>query len=328
MRPRPAGRIDREHGGAILGTMRVLAHIHTLNDDHVIDQLLEGLRRQTRPPDAILIVDNASTDATLSRIFPDSVTIVRNSENLGTSGAIRMGFAHALQYGFDWTWVFDADSVPEPGALEALLAFFERLPLPERKRVCFLACRLVNAEGEVRHEPVVFTGSSIRGVPVEPHAASTECDYFTWTGSLFRMPAVARVGLPSEDYVLDVAEVEYGYRARELGLTSYMVHDAVTHQDVGRRPGIVVAKVWRIGRRQLIFRDAAPIRSYYSTRNHLYFWLYQRQPRRPRAVIRAVVIAILSPVGFILRPVSRRPQLIASLRGLWDGLTAQMERRY
>jgi rhamnopyranosyl-N-acetylglucosaminyl-diphospho-decaprenol beta-1,3/1,4-galactofuranosyltransferase len=308
--------------------MRVLAHIHTMNDAGVIEQALAGLKRQTRSPDAILIVDNASADETLDRTFPDNVTVIRNTENLGTSGAIRTGFAHALQREFDWTWVFDADSVAEPEALERLLAFFERLAPTERERVCFLACRLVNAEDEVRHEPMTFTESATKRAPIEPDAASTGCDYFIWTGSLFRMAAVARVGLPSDDYVLDMAEVEYGYRARQLGLTSYMIHDAVTHQDVGRRPGMVVSRVWRIGRRKFVFRDAAPIRVYYATRNYLYFWLYQCRPRKPRGILRAIVVALLSPIGFVLRPVSRRPQLIASLRGLWDGLTGRMGRRY
>jgi rhamnosyltransferase len=308
--------------------MRVLAHIHTMNDEAVIEQALEGLRRQTRPADAILIVDNASTDGTLHRTFPENATIIRNPENLGTSGTIRIGFAYAQEHEFDWTWVFDADSVPEPNALENLLAFFERLSPAERERVCFLACRLVNAEGEVRHEPVIFTGSTTKRAPIEPDATHTGCDYFTWTGSLFRMAAVTRIGLPSEDYVLDMAEVEYGYRARQLGLTSYMIHDAVTHQDVGRSPGIVVSKVWRVGRWKFAFREASPIRAYYATRNHLYFWLYQCQPRKPRGVLRAMVIGLLSPIGFVLRPVSHRPQLVATLRGLWDGLTGQMRRRY
>jgi GT2 family glycosyltransferase len=296
-----------------------------MNDAAVIEQLLDGLRRQTGPADAILIVDNASTDATLARTFPENATIIRNSENLGTSGAIRIGFAYALQHGFDWTWVFDADSVPEPDALEKLIAFFERLSPVEREQVCFLACRLVNAEGEVRHEPITFTGPSIKHAPIAADAGHTQCDYFTWTGSLFRMPAVARIGLPSADYVLDVAEVEYGYRARQLGLTSYMIHDAITHQDVGRSPGIVVTKAWSIGRWKFAFRELSPIRAYYASRNHLYFWLYQCHPRQPR---RAIVHALLTPLGFVLRPVSHHRQLIASLRGLWDGLTAHMERRY
>ena len=227
--------------------MRVLAHIHTMNDAAVIEQALEGLRRQTRPPDGIVIIDNASTDTTLNRTFPKGVTVVRNSVNLGTSGAIRMGFAQAVDHQFDWIWVFDADSVPEPDALENLLAFFEHLPPSEREQVCFLACRLMNAEGEVRHRPMMFTDSTIKYMPVEDEAAATQCDCFIWTGSLFRMPAIAKIGLPSEDYVLDMAEFEYGYRARQLGYTSYMVHNGITHQDVGRDPGVVVTRVWNIG---------------------------------------------------------------------------------
>jgi GT2 family glycosyltransferase len=98
---------------------------------------LHWLRSQTPPADAIPIVDNASTDGTLDRAFDENVRIVRNPENLGTSGAIRVGFAYALELGFDWTWVFDADSVPEPEALETLLAFFERLRPNGENRFAF-----------------------------------------------------------------------------------------------------------------------------------------------------------------------------------------------
>ena len=119
--------------------------------------------------------------------------------NLGTSGAIIKGLAHALEHGFDFTWVFDADSVPEPDALEKLLAFYERLPRSEQQQVCFLACQLENAEGEVRHRPMRFTGSTLEDTPVDVAAVATECDCFIWTGTLLRMRAVAEVGLPSAD---------------------------------------------------------------------------------------------------------------------------------
>jgi hypothetical protein len=77
-----------------------------------------------------------------------------------------------------------------------------------------------------------------------------------------------------------------------------------------------------------MFHETSPWRAYYATHNPLYFWLYQYRPRQPRRVFRAIVHALLSPIGFVHRPVSHRRQLIASLRGLWDGLTAQMGRRY
>jgi len=306
--------------------MRVLAHIHTMNDAAVIDQLLDGLCRQTRRPEGIVIVDNASTDATLDRTFPDGVAIIRNLTNLGTSGAVRIGLAYALERQFDWTWVFDADSVPEPGALESLLAFFDSLPPEDQERVCFLACRLANAEGEVRHRPMIFTDSAI--APVEGKGSHAKCDYFLWTGSLFRMPAVAKIGLPSADYVLDVAEVEYGYRARRLEFASYVVNSAVTYQDVGRAPGAVVTRTLNIGRFKLAFREISAIRTYYACRNLLYFWLYQCRPLRLKGVIRSIVGVLLFPTNFLLKPVSHRRQLIAYFRGVWDGLTGHIERRY
>jgi rhamnopyranosyl-N-acetylglucosaminyl-diphospho-decaprenol beta-1,3/1,4-galactofuranosyltransferase len=306
--------------------MRVLAHIHTMNDAAVIEQLLEGLCRQTRPPDGIVVVDNASTDTTLERTFPDRVAIIRNLRNLGTSGAVRIGLAYALEHQFDWTWVFDADSVPEPRALENLLTFFDSLPPADQERVCFLACRLENADGEVRHHPMTFTDSAV--APAEAEGSYTKCDYFLWTGSLFRMPAVAKIGLPSADYVLDVAEVEYGYRARQLEFASYVVNSAVTHQDVGRAPGAVITRTLNIGRFKLAFREISAIRTYYACRNLLYFWLYQCRPLRPQGIMHSILNVLLFPTNFLLEPVSHHRQLTAYFRGVWDGLTGHIERRY
>jgi len=308
--------------------MRVLAHVHTLNDIDFVGQALDGLRRQTRPPDGIVVVDNGSTDGTVDGPFPEGVAVIRNGTNLGTSGAIVKGLAYALEQGFDWTWVFDADSVPEPDALEKLLAFYESLPPAEQVRICFLACELENAEGEVRHRPMRFTDSTLEYTPIDRAAAATECDCFIWTGSLLRMSAVAKIGLPSEDYVLDVAEVEYGYRARELGFTSYMVHGCTTHQDVGRPPGVVVTRAWKIGRFKIAFRELSAIRTYYIARNLLYFWLYQCRPLRPRRVVHAFANVFALLATLILRPISQRRQLIACMRGVWDGVAGRMDRRY
>src|SRR6266436_2732008 len=121
--------------------MRVLAHIHTFNDADVIDQALDSLQRQTRKPDAIIIVDNGSRDDTLDRTFPCWVTIIRHRTTLGTSGTIRTGFTYALVHEFDWLWILDVDIVPDSDALEDLLAFFEDLTPPAREKFCVLVGR-------------------------------------------------------------------------------------------------------------------------------------------------------------------------------------------
>lgn len=308
--------------------MRILAHVTTFNDGEVIDRALDAIRRQTRPPDAIVVVDNASTDGTLDRIFSKDVTVVRNSTNLGMGGAIGIGFARAMEQKFDWIWVLDADSVPESDALANLLSFFETLPPSEQEKVCFLGCRLANARGGgADHHPHLLTASGVERLSVDAEVGHCQCDCFIWSGSLFRMPAVTKIGLPSADYFIDLAELEYGYRARELGLSSYIVFSSVLHQDVGRAPGVIV-RIWRFGPLSLRLYEMSPLRCYYHVRNMLYFWLYQCRPTRPRWVFRSLVHAVVLPGTFAVRPVTHRQQLIACLRGFWDGVTMRMERRY
>jgi len=308
--------------------MRVLAHVHTFNDAKVIEQALDALRRQIRPPDAIVVVDNASKDDTLERIFSDDVTIIRNSANLGSSGAVAVGFAHALKQGFDWTWVLDADSVPEPDALENLLSFFDGLPPAQQEQVSFLACRLAASGGGIEeHRPHVLTRAGVEFATIDPDSGCCQCDCFLWSGSLFRTAAVVKVGLPSADYFIDLAELEYGYRARQLGLTGYVVNSCVLHQDVGRAPGIST-RILRFGPFSFRLYELSPLRCYYRIRNMLYFWLYDCRPYRSRWIFRSVVHALLFPRTFAVRPFSHWQHLIACLRGAWDGLTGHVERRY
>ncbi len=327
MLARHLARSDRQHRGTLLEPMRVLAHIHTMNDAAVIEQLLDALRRQTRPPDAIVLVDNASTDGTLDRALSEAVTVVRNPKNLGTSGAIRIGFAHGLEHGFDWTWIFDADSVPEPDTLEKLLTFFERLPPAKREQVCFLAGLALTAAREVKEPPISLEGGRMKRLPVVSVEEFTQCDCSLWSGSLFRMAAVARIGLPSADYMLDVAEVEYGYRARQLGFTSYIVHNGVIHHDVGRTPR-TARPLYRFGPSSLGSYEFPPARCYYCARNWIYFWLHQCTTCSMTRALRAVAKTLAFTMGFAVRPISYRRQLIACLRGIRDGLTMHMERRY
>ena len=50
--------------------MKVLGYVHTFNDAEVIDGTIRALCEQTYPIPEILLVDNASTDATLHRTSP------------------------------------------------------------------------------------------------------------------------------------------------------------------------------------------------------------------------------------------------------------------
>jgi len=307
--------------------MRVLAHIHTRNDAAFIENLLEGLRRQTRPVDGIVIVDNASTDNTLDRDFPESVTVIRKLENTGSCGGVHFGLAYGLEQRYDWTWAFDADSVPHPDALANLLAFYEGLSAPEQERVYYLASHMVSAPGVPQDEPMIFTKSGVEFVTPDLATPAVRIDFFKWSGSLFRLRAVAEIGLPSRDYVIDFGELEYGYRAARRGLHGYLVTGAIVDQDVGRPPGVVSRRI-DFGPFKFWRHELSPIRCYYRVRNLLYFWIYDCRPIRTGWAIRSLRSGLLYPRNFVFRPISHHRHLIACMRGLWDGLTMHMERRY
>ena len=240
-------------------------------------------------------------------------------------GAIGIGFARAAEQRFDWTWVLDPDGVPEPDALEKLLGFFERLAPLQREQVYFLACRL--GTGEKEYAPILLSEAGLEFLPLNPNADSCRCDCFLWAGSLFRMPAVAKIGMPSPDYFADLSELEFGYRAQQLGFAGYVVNASVLHHNLGRPPGNAV-KLLRLGPLSFPLFEASPLRAYYYPRNLLYFWMYQFRPYRPRLALRSIVHALVYTAGFAVRPVSHRRQLMSCLRGLRDGLTGHIERRY
>ena len=111
---------------------RVIAVVVTYNRRDLLLEALAAVHAQTRAPDAVIVVDNASTDGTGAAVraqFP-AVQLAELTRNTG--GAVERP-RHAVGEpagAADLIWLMDDDTVPEPGALEALLAARDRHPAP------------------------------------------------------------------------------------------------------------------------------------------------------------------------------------------------------
>src|SRR5689334_4660066 len=147
----------RQYRGKVLAFMRVLAHVHTFNDADIIDRTIEAVLRQTRPVDGIVVVDNASTDGTIEQPLVANAAVLQHRKNLGTSGAVCSGFRFALEQDYDWIWVFDADSIPEPDALEKLLDLYSGWPSNLQDETAFLSCLYYNVQDGVPRHGGLFT---------------------------------------------------------------------------------------------------------------------------------------------------------------------------
>ncbi|MFP4128872.1 MAG: glycosyltransferase family 2 protein [Desulfonatronovibrio sp.] len=112
---------------------RIMVIIVTWNGkDHVLN-LLNSLMHITYATGKldILVVDNASQDNTYEAItqgFP-SVTVIRNSENLGGTGGFNTGLARAFQEPegkYDYIWLLDNDVLVHRDSLAELVRILEQ----------------------------------------------------------------------------------------------------------------------------------------------------------------------------------------------------------
>jgi GT2 family glycosyltransferase len=307
--------------------MRVLAHIHTLNDADIIDQTIEAMLRQTRPLDGILVVDNGSTDGTLERPSVKHATVLRHPENRGTSGAVYSGFRVALEQDYDWIWVFDADSTPEPDALEKLLDLYAGWPQSLQDETAFLACLHFNVQDDIARHGGVFTQHGIAQASPEPEARYYPCHFTIWSGCLYRLAAVRQIGLPNPDYVLDAGDCEYGYRVMKAGYKGFIHQDAILHHNIRGSLSFTPIEV-KLGPAKLTLYRFSPIRLYYQSRNMVYFLLYESAERRPGLLVRTILGVARQTVGFLLQPRNHGQHIRACVRGFWHGITGNIAARY
>jgi rhamnopyranosyl-N-acetylglucosaminyl-diphospho-decaprenol beta-1,3/1,4-galactofuranosyltransferase len=187
------------------------AVVVTHNRRDLLRECLAAVLGQTRRPDHVLVVDNASDDGTASMLrdeFAGRIDVLVLAENAGSSGGFHAGFAEGVRRGFDWLWAMDDDTLPAPEALERLLAARERLAgLPEP---VLLASKVVwtdrtvhpmNAPAPDPSDIDVFTTAVERGLmPIR----ST-----TFPSLLVRRDAVERHGPPRSGFWIWADDIDF-----------------------------------------------------------------------------------------------------------------------
>lgn len=129
---------------------KVFAVVVTYNRKNLLLECLDGIIRQARPVNGLILVDNASDDGTETLLFEKGIiselpplkiegkwervmlpevfggiplTYIRMEKNEGGSGGFHEGLKKAYLSGGDWIWLMDDDIEPDPHCLEGLLAF-------------------------------------------------------------------------------------------------------------------------------------------------------------------------------------------------------------
>lgn len=244
----------------------VLALVVTHSSAATLTACIAALRAQTRPPEHILVIDNAGcppasrTLAEAGPVVPDAdIEIRRLDVNTGPAGGYAEGLARFLEREVRWVWAMDDDVLPEPDCLDRLVAATRGDDGPR------------------------IVWPRIREVSGSPH------DYPGWCGVLLDREVVATVGFPIADLVWWAEDTEYlQRRIPRAGFRPSWVEDArVVHTNARDE---TTMPPWKV---------------YYQVRNTVYYrWHVQgltHPVRLTRSLIRTLGAALVPPGPRALR---------------------------
>jgi GT2 family glycosyltransferase len=209
----------------------------TYNRAALLTRMLAGLSALDRQPDAVIVVDNASTDHTATVLdgagFEHSglkLQVIRPDDNLGGAGGFHAGVEAAHQQGFDRIWLMDDDVVPAPDCLDVLLGVDEDCLMAVREdtsgRLVEKAAVTFDLRNPLRLKPktqMVETAYASRSAMPE----LVEIQVVAFEGFMVRRRVIDAIGLPDPGYFIFYDDVDFALRARRAGFRIYAVRDAV-----------------------------------------------------------------------------------------------------
>jgi len=214
---------------------RVVAVVVSHQRRELLGRCLEAVAAQTRACDAVVVVDNASTDGApdLVRQRFAGVDLVELGRNTGGAGGFAAGMARALQrHDADLLWLMDDDTVPRPDALAELLACREGHP----GRPVLVASRVLWSDGTEHpmNTPRRRPGASAQEIADAELVDAVPVRSASFVSLLVDAAATRRAGLPLADFFLWNDDFEFTTRLLRNGAGLASRRSTVDHLSARR----------------------------------------------------------------------------------------------
>lgn len=223
----------------------VAAVVVTYNRASKVRKTLDHILAQTRPPDWVIVINNASTDGTdqvLAEYDSDHRVIVhRLPQNTGGAGGFSAGMARGYELGADFVWLMDDDCYPYPDALEELETGLAKAEETMGMPLSY-ACSLVKfIDGEIceMNNPGTTWDWGRLMARGQDSVLVTHCSFVS---VMFPRRVLTRFGLPLKEYFLWFDDQEYTSRVTKAAPGVQCMRSVVAH-DMGVNRGVNFADV-------------------------------------------------------------------------------------
>jgi rhamnopyranosyl-N-acetylglucosaminyl-diphospho-decaprenol beta-1,3/1,4-galactofuranosyltransferase len=215
------------------GAETVAVVVVTHNRAELLVGMLDGLAAQTHRPDAIIVIDNVSTDHT--REVLDARTdlplhVTTTETNLGGAGGFHLGVRAAYDGGFDRVWLMDDDVVPAPDCLAVMMAVDEDCLIAVREDLSGALVEKAAVDFDLRN-PLAIKPKRASVDSTWPDRASmperVEVHNVAFEGFMARRRVIEQIGFPDPSFFIFYDDADYAIRAREAGHRIWAIRDAV-----------------------------------------------------------------------------------------------------
>lgn len=189
---------------------KIAVVVVTYNRKEKLKNNLRCILEQTKQPNSIYIIDNASTDGTYEYIneFINETKIKykRMEYNSGGAGGFYEGIRLAFDDGMDYIWGMDDDAYPDKEALNKIIEIISDYS----NNYCFWS----NCNNDI-----------------EFSSAVKEVKDWMFVGFFIPCSIISRVGLPRKDFFIYYDDREYADRIIKSGYKIIKVRDSIIHHE-------------------------------------------------------------------------------------------------
>lgn len=199
------------------GVFHVTAVVLTYNRRDLVQECLHAIMNQIRQCDAIIVVNNASTDGTnivLKQFEAAGVQIHELPTNIGAAGGFSTAIKLAYSSGTDFIWVMDDDVIVDPHALSELLKAYSILE-EAAANAPFVISNAQTIEGLATNVPEIARRTNSLGYQTWPDFLArgmVPVSRATFVSVLFPRETITRYGLPISDMFIWGEDTEYTLR--------------------------------------------------------------------------------------------------------------------
>jgi GT2 family glycosyltransferase len=182
----------------------------TFNRLNLLRECIAVLQKQTCPADAIIVINNNSTDGTSDWLNTQESLTVVHQENLGGAGGFHRGIKEAYETGYDWVWVMDDDVEPAVDCLENLMKYtsISECIHPIRK---YLDGEVVDGEliWDLTRNSMLFLSNRSLKNGKEYWTINNAC----FEGMLISKKLIEKIGFPDPRFFIVYDDFIYGFYA-------------------------------------------------------------------------------------------------------------------